>query len=184
MRNGKVYLSAPAGNTPAVAALLAAFKAKKLNVWRGPASGATLSPEAAQELDRRDTLVRILDADTASAAQMAAEFAEFRRLGALDAQQGQPNKRVVFDLIMDGTYQRQPEDAAAQFTIKTTDKPESAWLPTIFSEAGQLKAATGGVNSPVIVLGTVALVCILAMATLAVIGNLPELFAWLGNIGH
>jgi hypothetical protein len=184
MRNGKVYLSAPAGNTPAVAALLAAFKAKKLDVWRGPASDATLAPEAAQELARRDSLVRILDGGTAGAAQMAAEFAEFQRLRASDTQAGAPDKRVIFNLITDEAYQRQPDDSVAQFNINITDKPQSAWLPTVFSETGRLKAATGGTNSPVIVLSTVALVCILAMATLAVMGNLADILAWLAHVGH
>jgi hypothetical protein len=156
MRNGKVYLSAAAGDSSAVASLLAAFKAKKLDVWRGLAVGPTLTPDTVRELAARDTLVRALDANTATSPQMELEMAEFQRLRALDAQQGQPNRRVVFNLIMDGAYERQPEDAAAQFTITTSDKPESAWLPTVFSEAGRLKAAKGGMNSPVIVLSTVA----------------------------
>lgn len=179
MRNGKLYLSAPAGNPAAVVSLLAACKTKKLDLWRGSVVSNGLSPQATHELAERDTLIRVLDKDTAAAAQMRLELAEFQRLRELDAQNGAPDRRVIFNLIVDEAYQRQPEDAAAQFTITTINKPESAWLPTIFSEAGLLKMATKYMNSPLFVLSMVGLACLLAILGLWALTDLGVILFWL-----
>ena len=179
MRNGKVYLSAPAGNPAAVVSLLAARKAKKLDLWRGPVASDDLSLEATHELAERDTLIRVLDKDTAAAAQMRLELAEFHRLCELDAQNGAPGRRVIVNLIADEAYQPQPEDATAQFTITTFNKPESAWLPTILSEAGQLKMATKYVNSPLFVLSMVGLACVVAILGLWALTDLGVILFWL-----
>ena len=71
---------------------------------------------------------------------MRLELAEYQRLRAADAQGAGPKRRAVINLITDATYQRQPEDAAADITIITANKPDVAWLPMVFKEAGLLKA--------------------------------------------
>lgn len=168
-RNGKVYISAPPGDDPVVAKLLATFKSKRANAWRGPGAADALSTEALRQLEGRDALIRILNARSAAAPNMRLELEEYQRLCAADTRSGAPKRRVIFNLIMDEAYQRQPEDAAADFTITTTNKPESAWLPTIFSEIGQLKMNTTYGDSPVFVLTMVGVVVALAMLGLIAI---------------
>lgn len=149
--------------------LLAAFMSKRADAWRGLEATDSLSSEAQRQLAERDALIRVLDSRSVSAPNMRLELAEYQRLRAADAQSGDPKRRVIFNLIMDEAYERQPEDTTADFNINTTNKPESAWLPTIFSEIGQLKArasisdSTGAMTTIVGVVVALALIGIIAM---------------------
>jgi hypothetical protein len=175
-RNGKAYLSAPPGDDPVMASLLRAFEHNKRDIWRGPGTPEGMTDEAWVQLGERDALVRVLNARSSCAPNMREELETFQRLRREDGNLGQ---RVIFNLITDPSYARQPDDAVADYTFDTTNKPQSAWLPTIFSEIGDLKADTKGLNSPLFVLGILLLVCILAILALAAIGDLRDFLFWL-----
>lgn len=175
-RNGKAYLSAPPGDDPAMAGLLRAFERNKRDIWRGPGTPEGMTDEAWVQLGERDALIRVLNARTAGAANMREELETFQRLRTED---GDPGQRVIFNLITDPGYARQPDDAAADYTFDTTNKPQSAWLPTIFSEVGDLKADTKGMNSPLFVLAMLALVCILAVLGIVALTDLRDVLFWL-----
>lgn len=100
-RNGKVYLSAPTGDDPAVASLLRAFKAGRSDIWRGPEASGALSAEAQGQLAERDALIRVLNTRTGSSAGMRLELPAFLRLRAADAQSGDPIRRVIINLVTD-----------------------------------------------------------------------------------
>ena len=87
------------------------------------------------------------------------------------------SRRRRINLIMDPAYERQPTDVGT-LTINTTNKPESAWLPSVFSELGKLKASSVNYSSGL-------LIAIAAFAVLAACGGLVWLTlvlnAQLGN---
>lgn len=142
-RNGKVYISHTAQDDAQVAPLLVALKSKKAALWyqRTPDDAASsLSPELQREIEQRDAFIRILTSRTQASRLMALELEEFQRLQTLDEQQGDGRRRVRINLIMDPAYERQPTDVGT-LTINTTNKVESAWLPTVFAELGKLKAS-------------------------------------------
>ena len=139
-RNGKVYLSAPPGDDAALASLLMALKRKRADAWRGPAATDALTDEAQRQLGDRDALVRILNTRSVSAPAMRLELAAFLRMRSADAQEGEPTRRIIINLITDAAYTEQPEDAAADITISTVNRPTAAWLPMIYKEIGQMQA--------------------------------------------
>ncbi|HET9109253.1 MAG TPA: toll/interleukin-1 receptor domain-containing protein [Ktedonobacterales bacterium] len=143
-RNGKVFISHTAQDDAQVMPLLAALKTKHVDVWyeRTPAepTNGDLTPEIQRQIEGRDVFIRILSQQTATSRHMEMELAAFQQAQALDAQRGEPNRRARINLIVDPTYERQPTDVGT-LTINTTNKPESAWLPSIFSTLGKLKTS-------------------------------------------
>jgi len=165
-RNGKVYISHTANDDTQVAPLLAALKTKKADIWYQQApddTGDSLSSDVQREIEQRDVFVRILTQRALSSRRMALELAEFERLQARDEQQGDGRRRARINLIMDPAYERQPTDVGA-LTINTTNKVESAWLPTVFAELGQLKAsATLSVGALTAIVGIAVLLALIGL---------------------
>lgn len=144
-RNGRVFISHSAQDDAQVTPLLAALKTKHVNVWyeRMPAEpdGSALAPEIQREIEGRDIFIRILSQHVAPSRRMDLELAAFQQLQALDAQRGEGERRARINLIVDPAYERQPTDVGA-LTINTTNKPQSAWLPSVYSTLGKLKTSS------------------------------------------
>lgn len=165
-RNGKVFISHTAHDDAQTAALLMALKTKHCDVWyeRAPTEGMNaLEPAVQRAVEERDVFIRILTHYTVSSQRMALELAAFQQAQALDAQHGEGQRRVQINLIVDPDYQRQPTDVGT-LTINTTNKPQGAWLPSLFSELGQLKASA--------TLSTGAMTAIVGVAVLLALGGL------------
>ncbi len=144
-RNGKVFISHMAQDDAQVVPLLAALKTKHADVWyeRAPAepTDGALTPEIQRQIEGRDVFIRILSQHVTSSKRMELELAAFQQAQALDAQRGEGERRARINLIVDSSYERQPTDVGT-LTINTTNKPESAWLPSIFSTLGKLKTSS------------------------------------------
>jgi hypothetical protein len=133
-RNGKVYISHTPEDDAQIASLLATLKAEHVDVWYERDPIEQLDDVVRCEITERDAFIRILTNHTATSRQMAQELEEFERAQAAD------DRRARINLIMDPAYERQPTDVGT-LTINTTNKPETAWLPSVLAEMGKLKAS-------------------------------------------
>ena len=174
-RNGKAFISHTAQDDAQIKPLLAALKSKHVDVWydHAPAEAldGSLSPETQREIEGRDVFIRILSQHTASSKHMELELAAFQQTQALDEQRGEGDRRARINLIVDPTYERQPTDVGAM-TINTTNKSESAWLPSVFSTLGKLKASsvkysTGGLAALAVLAAIIALLALIGITLLS-----------------
>lgn len=128
--NGRIFVSHALDDTARCTPLLTALDAWDIDYFfETQDMGAVQQlPERAQrELDSRDILLRVCTSATQRSSGMSLEVNTFRGLQANDHRHGQPDRRLLINLILDGDYTREPFDAATLF-IDASSRPRQVWL--------------------------------------------------------
>ena len=128
--NGKVFVSHAHEDNERCMSLLTALDAWGVDYWFDAErldAGHDLSAHMQQAISDRDTFIRICTPAAKQSFWVSLETNAFRGLQAKEHQAGQPQKRLLINLILDPGYAPEPFDYAYVF-IDATSKPPRDWM--------------------------------------------------------
>lgn len=136
--NGRVFVSHSHDDNERCAPLMTALDAWGVDYFfdtQGLGAGQQLNERIQREISSRDILLRVCTAATQRSFWMSLEASAFRGLQASDHRQGQGDRRMLINLILDGDYSREPFDAATLF-IDASNRPRPVWLADLARALG------------------------------------------------
>jgi outer membrane protein assembly factor BamB len=144
--NGRVFISHSFDDNARIYPLLAALDAWGVDYWvdlQGLSAGQRLDERIQREMTSRDIFLRVCTTALQRSFWSNLEVTAFRGLQAEDRQKRRPDQRLLINVILDPSYQREPFDRATLF-IDGVNQPRAAWLADLRRALGIVGAATSG----------------------------------------